>query len=104
MIPLYYIIKVLTEKSRATGLADMTVVVVTIIIVSSSRCRSRAGFVAVALSAGHVEIAASRWKSLCSANIFAVGASHTVTFELATWGFAHTTLCHLNLHHPNAYN
>ncbi|MGL7502569.1 hypothetical protein NA209_23510, partial [Salmonella sp. NW858] len=71
---------------------------------SSRRCISRARFVAVALSAGDVEIAASRWKSLSSANIFAVGATHAVPFELAAWGFAHSTLCHLNRHHPNGYD
>ncbi|MGL6900103.1 hypothetical protein NBB33_23750, partial [Salmonella sp. NW1189] len=51
-----------------------------------------------------MEIAASRWKSLSSANIFAVGATHAVPFELAAWGFAHSTLCHLNRHHPNGYD
>jgi hypothetical protein len=61
---------------------------------------SRAGLGAVALSVGHMEIAASRWKSLSLANIFAVVATRANSFEFAAWGFAGSTLCQLQLHHP----
>jgi hypothetical protein len=51
-----------------------------------------------------MEITAPAWKSLSSAHVFAVGATHAVPFELAAWGFARSSLCHFNLHHPNADN